>query len=169
MIYFLIGMPGSGKSTLGKELSKQLSYDYVDLDEFIEKREGLPIPEIFQKHGEVYFRRKETEALEFLINKRQNLLVLTGGGAPCFNNNMALINTGGKSIFIDVSVSELFNRIKLGKQNRPLFQGLTDDELFKKLESMLSERAPFYKKAHYHFKGDNISVKDILSWLKEES
>lgn len=169
MIYFLTGMPGSGKSTLGKELSKILKYRYVDLDELIEQKEGRSIPEIFGRSGQDYFRRKETEALEDIIHSKENLIVSTGGGAPCFNNNMELMNNAGKSIFIDVSADELFKRLKAGKQNRPLVQGLSDEALMSKLIQMNTERVPFYKMAHYHFKGDNLSSKEISDQLKEDS
>lgn len=162
-------MPGSGKSTLGEELSKILNIEYVDLDELIEQREGRSIPEIFEKSGQDYFRRKETETLEFIISKEGNLILSTGGGAPCFNNNMVLMNEAGKTIFIDVSVEELFKRLKAGRQNRPLVQGLSDDALIEKLTQMYKERTPFYKSAHYHLKGDNISSEQIINQLKKDS
>jgi len=169
MIYFLIGMPGSGKTTLGKELAKKIQYEYIDLDELIEKREGQAIPSIFEQKGQEYFRQKETEGLEFVIQNYKEILVLTGGGAPCFNNNMDLMNKSGKSIFIDVSSKELFIRLKHGKQNRPLVQGLNDEQLLNKIEQMLLERKPFYRLAHIHLMGDNLSAQDILKTLEKES
>jgi shikimate kinase len=162
-------MPGSGKSTLGKELSKALNLTYIDLDEWIEEKEGMSIPQIFEKFGQDYFRKKETEALSLFINSSDNALISTGGGAPCFNDNMKLINSGGTSIFINVSLEELFKRLRLGKQNRPLVQGLSDEELLNKIESMLAERLPFYNQAKVKLAGDNLSVSDILKALKMEA
>jgi shikimate kinase len=166
MNYFLIGMPGCGKSTIGKELSKILNLSYIDLDEWIEKEEGMTIPELFEKFGQDYFRNKETEALKYMISHNKEVLISTGGGAPCFNENMSLINSGGVSIFLNVSLEELFKRLRLGKQNRPLVQGLSDNELFEKIEKMLSDRLPFYNQAKVIVEGDNLSSADVLKALE---
>jgi shikimate kinase len=169
MIYFLIGMPGCGKSTLGKELSKVLSLPYVDLDEWIESKEGMTIPQVFEKFGQDYFRQKETEALKWVISNYEEALVSTGGGAPCFNDNMSLMNAHGSSIFINVSLDELFKRLRLGKQNRPLVQGLSDSELYEKIQKMLSDRLPFYNLGTVNVEGDNLSVNDVLKALEMEA
>ena len=166
MIYFLIGMPGCGKSTLGKELSKALNMPYIDLDEWIESREGITIPQIFEKFGQDYFRNRETDALKWMIANHKGALVSTGGGAPCFHDNMSLMNDNGTSIFINVSLEELFKRLKLGKQNRPLVQGLSDSELFEKIEKMLSDRLPFYSLGTVKVEGDNLSIEDVLKALE---
>jgi shikimate kinase len=169
MNYFLIGMPGSGKSTLGKELSRSLNLTYIDLDEWIESEEGITIPEIFEKFGQDYFRNRETDALKHMISNHGSALISTGGGAPCFNRNMDLINSGGVSIFLNVSLDELFKRLRLGKQNRPLVQGLSDSELFEKIEKMLFDRLPYYNQAKVKVEGDNISSTDILRALEMEA
>jgi shikimate kinase len=169
MIYFLIGMPGCGKSTLGKELSKVLNLPYVDLDEWIESKEGMTIPQIFEKFGQDYFRNKETDALKWMISNYKEALISTGGGAPCFNDNMSLMNTNGTSIFISVPLDELFKRLRLGKQNRPLVQGLSDSKLFEKIEKMLSDRLSFYNLGTVKVEGYNLSIKDILKALKMEA
>jgi shikimate kinase len=166
MNYFLIGMPGCGKTTLGKELSTTLKLTYVDLDEWIVEKEGKTILEIFEEFGQDYFREKETEALKIFINSSDNALISTGGGTPCFNNNMKLINDAGTSIFINASIEEIFKRLRHGKQNRPLVQGLSDEELYNKIESMLTERLPFYNQAKIKVTGDNLSIDDLLNALK---
>jgi shikimate kinase len=146
MKVYLVGMPGSGKSTLGKQLAKHLAIPFVDLDDEIEKSEHKKIPEIFSSEGEAYFRRIESTLLQTWANSKKDFVMATGGGAPCFHRGMEVINKTGVSVFLNVSVNEILERIK-NDNNRPLLAGdlLTREQ---KLLEIAKVRLPFYQQAH---------------------
>lgn len=143
---YLVGMPSSGKSTLGRRLAKELGYQFVDLDQLIVADQDMSIPEIFSKFGEVHFREAEKRLLQALP-ANNSLLVATGGGAPCFFDNMDFILESGLSVFLDVPEEELAARIRAhAHDDRPLLSGLSDLEA--ELRKKLGERRPFYSRAH---------------------
>ncbi len=146
MKIFLIGMPGSGKSTLGKQLAEHLQVNFVDLDAEIENREGRIIADIFREDGEDHFRLIEAKILREWLSSRQSFTMATGGGAPCFHGGMDLINEHGVSVFLDCSVAELIERVKRNRE-RPLLLSADENELREKLERMLQARVSCYKKA----------------------
>lgn len=119
MKIFLIGMPGSGKTTLGKQLADEMMLPFVDLDEEIQKKEQLTIPEIFSQRGEDHFRLIESETLVEWASTAADFIMATGGGAPCFHRGIDVINKSGLSIFLDVPIAELVNRLK-SDNGRPL-------------------------------------------------
>ena len=107
---FLVGMPSSGKSTLGKELARNLGYSFTDMDKLIETREQKTINEIFSSKGEDYFRELEKKILH-TIQPTQSTVIATGGGVPCFHQNMDYIKENGISIFLNVDIDDLAKRI----------------------------------------------------------
>ena len=148
---FLVGMPGSGKSRMAKFISSVTDLSYKDLDDEIERTEGKSIKEIFKNHGETYFRNKETEILKNIIEKNKNLIIATGGGTPCFNHNIDLINKSGLSIFLNTSLDVIVERISR-KNKRPLFKNKDVEETVKK---MFQERIKFYSKSKHHVTKNN--------------
>lgn len=128
MNIYLIGMPGCGKSTVGKKLSKEINFSYVDLDKYIENKASKTIPEIFDSLGEDGFRALEKEALlDFM--KKDSYVISCGGGIIKNISNKKLMN--GKVVFIDVSIEELKRRILNDKENiRPMFRVKTVEELY---------------------------------------
>ena len=148
---FLVGMPGSGKSRMAKFISSVTDLTYKDLDDEIERTEGKSIKEIFKNHGETYFRNKETKILKNIIEKDKNLIIATGGGTPCFNHNIDLINKSGLSIFLNTSLDVIVERISR-KNKRPLFQNKDVEETVKK---MFQERIKFYSKSRHHVTKNN--------------
>ena len=142
---FLVGMPGSGKSTFGKQLASYLSFEFLDTDSLIEKREGKSIPEIFSENGEAYFRKVEQSVLLELDAK--STVVATGGGMPCFFENMAVINQKGFSVFLDIPVKVLAERV-IKQGNRPLLPEKELDELVASLAKKYNERKVYYQKAN---------------------
>ncbi len=159
---FLIGMPSSGKSTLGKLLAHQLAYQFLDLDQQIVADQQLDIPALFTRFGEAHFREVESRLLH-AIPPDQRLLIATGGGTPCFFDNMEFIRHSGISIFIDVPVAELARRIRRHNQDdRPLLSGVDlEEELLKKL----GQRQTFYRQATLTV-SDQTKVPEILALLK---
>lgn len=162
---FLVGMPCSGKSTLGKKLANQLSIAFFDLDDEIEKREKISIEQIFSNYNEAYFRQLEKQKLLELAHQAIPMLVATGGGTPCFFDNMQLMNKIGTTIFIDIPVDELATRLRsTNLDSRPLFRGLSHEQLIEKLKDQYTERKKYYKQATYTFDA-NINIEDILNTL----
>ncbi|HIF14924.1 MAG TPA: shikimate kinase, partial [Bacteroidetes bacterium] len=98
MIYTILGFMGSGKTTIGKQLAKKLNYNFIDLDQYIEKALNTSVSSIFSDKGEPYFRDIETSYLKKALELKNSVISL-GGGTPCFNNNMDIINVHSKSIF----------------------------------------------------------------------
>ncbi len=165
MIIFLIGLPGSGKTTLGKQLANVLKFKFIDLDTVIENTREKTIPEIFKTDGEDQFRVFEKEALHSSI-KRNNVIISTGGGTPCFFDNMEQMNASGTTLFIDVTPNELINRMSGdGQADRPLLSGKSEIELKAELEEKRITRLPSYNQAHYTVTRDNIILQDLLDVL----
>jgi shikimate kinase len=146
MKIFLIGMPGSGKTTLGKQLASHLMIDFVDLDAEIEKAEQKSISEIFREKGEDYFRLLESKLLHQWAGSALSFVMATGGGAPCFHKGIDVINEYGVSVFLDCPVSELVARVRKNKE-RPLLLASDEIELEDRLEKMLANRLDCYNKA----------------------
>jgi len=167
MKFFLIGMPGSGKTTLGKLLAVELKLNFIDLDLEIEKSEGQQINQIFEKKKEDYFRRVESAMLKTYCFSRESFVMSTGGGAPCFHDNMWQMNHSGKTIFLDVPASEIANRLqKTSLIERPLFARLAPEQLKDKIEFLRSQRITYYRQANFIFEGTDIPMQTVISKIK---
>lgn len=162
MLFFLLGLPGCGKSTLGKKFAHVLQFPFYDLDHLIEKGEGARITELFSAFGEGKFREIEQRYLGELESVR-TAVVATGGGTPCFHNNMELINRLGMSIFLDAAPKEIANRLsENGIAKRPILQGKTREEITMTLEHLRQQRLPFYAKAHITITHPSIHFNEEL-------
>ncbi|PIV15159.1 MAG: shikimate kinase [Gallionellales bacterium CG03_land_8_20_14_0_80_55_15] len=136
----LVGMMGSGKTTMGRVLAKHLGKDFVDSDEEIQFRTGVTIPHIFDVEGEVGFRQRETAALENLV-QRNGLVMATGGGAVIANENRTLLRHNGIVIYLRASVHDLWLRTR-NDRNRPLLQ---TGNAYEKLAGLLRQREAYYQ------------------------
>ena len=170
MIISLLGYMGSGKSHISKNLSKKTDFDLIDLDQQISLEHGLSVAEIFEKKGEIYFRREEKRILEQLLQSDANLILSLGGGTPVYYDNMNLINEKSNSIFLRASVNTLTNRVLLQKNSRPLISKLQDQDIPEFIAKHLFERNPYYAKAHHTIDTDSKSAaeisEEIISLLK---
>ena len=164
---FLIGLPGSGKTTLAKEAAKTLQLTFIDLDAEIEKHEGKRIDQIFKDRGEANFREVEKNVLRDFCLSNQTFVMATGGGAPCFHNNIELMKQSGTVIFLDVPSKEIANRISKQSQNRPLLKNETEDSFKDRIEFLRSNRISYYKQAHFTLKGGNITSAVVIDTIKE--
>lgn len=146
----LIGYMGSGKSTVGKVLAKQLEIDFIDFDNYIETKEERSIPEIFQQKGEVYFRNKEGQYLGELLSENPKAVVSLGGGTPCFGNNMQTIVEASPNVFyLKLSVDKLISRLQPEKAYRPLIKDIADQDLNEFIRKHLFERNFYYLQASH--------------------
>jgi shikimate kinase len=159
----LVGLPGSGKSTFGKQLAKELNFPFLDLDQLIEERYQLKISEIFSIHGEGTFREWESKVLQDTLKQDRAYILASGGGTPCFNDNMDLINDQAVSVYLDVPLGSISLRLQASKaQQRPLFQGLDQGEITLKLKSLLVSREVFYNQAKIKLSGEDFSAELLL-------
>src|SRR5690606_18270758 len=162
----LVGLPGSGKSTLGKKLADQLGFPFYDLDELIVRQEKKSIPEIFYDSGEGYFRQAESKALEKQLATDEAMSLATGGGAPCFNDNMDRINQKAVSVFLDVPLHQIIQRMTSSEVAlRPLFQGLDAGEISARLTDLYTARIGSYDQANIKLSGEEISPERLISEL----
>ncbi len=162
MRVYLIGYMGCGKSTMGRKLSSILDISFVDLDKYIESKYFKTIPQIFEEEGEASFREKEQACLKE-VSGFENVIVATGGGAPCFFDNMEHMNQTGFCVFLDVDADELANRLIKSKTERPLIKGKSPEELVDFINEMMEKRRPFYEKARYVLKGKEIMPEDVIT------
>lgn len=156
-IIILIGFMGSGKTTFGRKIAKQLEYDFIDADEAIETSCNLKIPQIFSQFGETYFRDLESRLIDSLKNK-DKIVFSTGGGMPCLGDNMNRLNQLGITIYLQRTVSELVHRLINAKKPRPLITGKTETELHEFIENTLREREVFYNQAQFILKRDQQNL-----------
>ena len=161
---------GSGKTTIGKVLSKRLNSNFLDLDDYIEEAEGMSVREIFKNRGEVYFRKKETDYLREVLERDENIVLSVGGGTPCFGANMQLINDATpNSIYIKTDLNVLCDRLSREKEERPLIANLAPEDFQEFIAKHLFERGFFYNQAHHtvhnHRKSITALVKEIVELL----
>ena len=167
MKLFLIGYMGAGKTTAGRLLAKKINYSFIDVDCFIENRYRQTIAEIFEEKGEAGFREIEHRVL-LEISSYEKVVVSTGGGLPCFFDNMELMNQMGITIYLKNNRNELIKRLISKNQKRPLIKGKTPEELRIFIETSLNEREPFYNRARFIFEVKSCSTKQEMNqWVEE--
>lgn len=167
---FLIGYMGAGKTTLGKAFARALGLTFVDLDWYIEERFHKSIRQLFAERGEEGFRELEKRMLHE-AGDFEDVVISVGGGTPCFFDNMGYMNEAGETVFLDVNIQVLFRRLKVAKQQRPLLDGKTDEELMQFIREALDKRLPFYTKAKHIFNGERLEdrhqIQQSVERLKE--
>lgn len=157
MKIFLMGMMGSGKTYWAKKLSEYYQIPYIDLDHTIEQLNKCSINTLFEKKGETYFRAQEQIALHQTANTN-NLIIATGGGTPCFHDNIQWMNQQGITIFLNEEIEVLVERLMHEKEHRPLIKYFNKKELADFLIQKVADRKPFYEQAKYIVHGSTISM-----------
>ncbi|HTL07959.1 MAG TPA: shikimate kinase [Chitinophagaceae bacterium] len=166
MRIFLIGFMGSGKTHWGKLLSQHTGMPYFDLDEVIVAAEKKSIQQIFHDNGEEYFRIKEQEVLEALAEDHDNVIIATGGGTPCFFNNIDFMRQQGKVIWLNTSVDILLQRLLKQKHSRPLIKNISDHELKAYIIKKLQDRKMYYEQAHIMLHEEQITIQSLVNSLE---
>ncbi|MFA5046322.1 MAG: shikimate kinase [Paludibacter sp.] len=162
---FLIGYMGSGKTTIGKLLAARLGFSFVDMDKHIEEKEFKSVSQIFAEKGESEFRLIEQKCL-YEVAEFENIVISTGGGAPCFFDNIRFMNTHGTTVYLKLSAAELADRLESSRSNkRPLLAERKGEELQQFIAEGLAKREPFYEQAAYSVSGDIDEVVDQICKL----
>ena len=167
MKIFIVGLPGSGKTTLGKAFARAKGIPFIDLDHVIEQDQGRPIARIFGDEGEEYFRKLESSTLQRVITSSENFILSTGGGAPCFHDNMVVMKSSGKVVFLDISPEIIVSRLSQEDiSDRPLFASEKSDDLLLRLKSFQVSRTPFYLQADIVLSAEKATVSSLDEALK---
>jgi shikimate kinase len=163
---FIIGFMGSGKSTVGKAFAERHRFPFADLDEIIEGDEGKTIAGIFSEKGEEYFRLKERFHLLSLLQYK-DVVVATGGGTPCFFDNMHWMNHHGFTIYLQLKATELERRLESEQRQRPVLKNIKKGELLTFITHKLKERERFYHQANCLLKADDLTVHETMDRMQE--
>lgn len=164
MRIYLIGYMYSGKTTVGRKLADALGYDFLDLDQAIETRYHTTLPLFFKRYGEPMFRQVEMQMLH-ATDQMDNVVISTGGGTPCFGDNMQWINTNGISIYLRLTEESICQRMECSRKCRPTVMALPPEERKQFIHDQLSARLPIYQQARHTIVADGMDTKDIISTI----
>jgi shikimate kinase len=164
MVVFLIGMPACGKTSIGRRLAKKLKFTFLDLDHHLADKENKSVATIFSEKGDFFFRELETKYLKEISDISTNIIISVGGGTPCFHNNVQFMLSVGTVFYLNTSAETLFLRLKEDTK-RPMFLGLTQEQIKEKINSLLQQREIFYLQAHHTIntahKSDDAIVEEM--------
>ena len=164
-LIFLIGFMGSGKSTLGKKVAQKTGYHFIDLDELIVRKTDMSISNYFETFGEASFRELERKILHSLQDTT-NTIIATGGGTPCYFDNMDWMNQHGKTIYLKMSPKALLSRLSQKEiEKRPLLNGKSAEQLLDFITTKLEERTSFYNRANILYDGIQSNPKDLIKQI----
>ena len=164
----LVGYMGSGKSYWAKMMGSSYGIPVVDLDVVLEQKHlGMSIATYIERFGELAFRKKERAVLHQLAHDKEEFVLATGGGTPCYYDNMDVLNLYFITIYLQSSVPELFHRLKNEKSNRPLISHLRDEELKEFIAKHLFERRTFYAQAYIHVETKELTEQKLIETIDE--
>ncbi len=164
-LVFITGFMGCGKTTQGKKLAKAMGYFFIDLDDYITNKYDKEITELFQEIGEEEFRKIETEALKECIQDNMKALIATGGGTPCFNDNLKVMSENGKVVYLKMEAEALYNRLFNAKNDRPLLNDKSNMEMLLYIENLLKNREAFYNQAHIITSGVTVDIEALKTQI----
>jgi shikimate kinase len=165
MRVYLIGYMGSGKSRTGGEVAAKMNWSFTDMDDLFEEKYRISVLDFFEKYDENSFRNIERKLLHETILE-DNKIIATGGGTPCFFDNMDFINNNGTSIYLKPGISLLLNRLRIVRKKRPLLKDIKLENLVDYIHQQLAERELFYSQAHFTLEGSDISAENVINLIK---
>jgi shikimate kinase len=167
MIVVLLGYMGSGKSTVGQILAKNLDFNFLDLDHYIEQNQKVTISEIFKAKGEIVFRKLESEAVKHLCSQSDKLVLALGGGTPCYADTMSFLvqHPNVITVALNISVKNLSERLVKEKASRPLIANIKDEDISEFIAKHLFERSFFYNQAEISIQTDSLSVDETVATI----
>ena len=163
---YLVGYMGAGKTTAAKRLAHRLGWEHYDTDALFEEKYHISVDDFFHKYDEALFRKLESQILQSTENL-ENAVISTGGGTPCFNDNMTWMNGHGTTVFLKISPQTAVSRIMLSKKKRPLAAGKTEGELATFVEKHYGARMSFYEQAQHVVKGEDLDIEALLALLQK--
>ena len=167
----LIGFMAAGKTTLGRALAHDLGLQFIDLDHYIENRYHRTVSQLFAERGEEAFRQIERNMLRE-VAEFEDVIIATGGGTPCFFDNMEYMNAQGITVFLNASVDVIHTRLTIARVQRPLVKGKSAEELRTYISQMLDKRMPYYSQARHTFGADHLEnicqVEESVKLFKKE-
>ena len=163
---YLVGYMGAGKTTAAKRLAHRLGWEHYDTDALFEEKYHISVDDFFHKYDEALFRKLESQILQSTENL-ENAVISTGGGTPCFNDNMTWMNGHGTTVFLKISPQTAVSRIMLSKKKRPLAAGKTEAELATFVEKHYGARMSFYEQAQHVVKGEDLDIEALLTLLQK--
>lgn len=167
----LIGFMAAGKTTLGKALARDLGLQFIDLDHYIESRYHSTVSHLFAERGEEGFRTIERNMLHE-VAEFEDVIIATGGGTPCFFDNMDYMNQQGTTVFLKTSVDVIHTRLAIARVQRPLVVGKNEEELRQYISETLERRNPYYTRAQHTFCADylenNCQVNEAVKLFRQE-
>ncbi len=158
----LVGFMAAGKTTLGKALAKEMGLQFIDLDHYIENRYRCTVSQLFAQRGEEAFRQIERNMLHE-VAEFEDVVIATGGGTPCFFDNMDYMNAQGVTVFLDASVDVIYTRLTIARVQRPLVAGKSAEELRTYIAEMLGRRMPYYSRATHTFCANRLENVEQVS------
>jgi shikimate kinase len=160
----LVGYSGAGKSTIAKKIANYFNFSVLDTDKMLEEKYHISVYDTFEKYGEEVFRQLEYQILLEAL-QQENVVIATGGGAPCFFDAMKRINETAFSIYIEMAPKSLAQRLKYAKVTRPLTKNKTLLELLSFVTEQLEVRAPVYKLAKLTVKGEDLDFGELINLI----
>ena len=161
----------AGKTTLGKALARDLGLQFIDLDHYIESRYRCTISQLFAERGEEAFRQIECNMLHE-VAEFEDVVISTGGGTPCFFDNMDYMNAQGTTVFLEAAVDTIHTRLTIARTQRPLVAQKTSEELRDYIVQMLKQRHPYYSRAQHTFCANRLEnvcqVDESVKLFKKE-
>lgn len=165
MRIYLMGYMGSGKTTLGRRLALSLGFSFLDLDDMFEDRYHISVVDFFEKYDEKAFRTLERSLLQETLN-HDDVVVSTGGGTPCFFDNIDFITEAGISLYLYWEIPSLVERLKQVKRKRPLLKDLDEAELENTVTRQIEQRSVYYSQADYTIRMKHLEMDTLLEWLR---
>jgi len=160
-VIYICGFMGCGKTTEGKKIANEIGFNFIDLDDYIVNKFNKSIVDLFKDVGEEEFRNIETIALKECTNNNSETLIATGGGTPCFNNNLEFMKCNGYLIYLKLNEQELLKRLSNAKTNRPLIKDKNNEEMLLYIENLLKVREVFYNQADIIVDANHIDISNL--------